>query len=187
MSRPPFFFLQLSDVGDEVESITELLTKIVDAVEFASRAFRRIRDVRHGDEESESFGLNDVVGDIVAIAAGSYHTLGVRSDGTVVAAGYNAYGQCNVGDWTDIIAVGAGKRHSVGLRSDGTAVAVGHRGANDACDVDKWTDLLEIACGEEATIALRNDGTAVAVGANEDGKCDVRFWEELRLPSKPIT
>jgi alpha-tubulin suppressor-like RCC1 family protein len=35
--------------------------------------------------------------DIVAIAAGAYHTVGLKSDGTVVAAGYNNFGQCNVG------------------------------------------------------------------------------------------
>ena len=30
------------------------------------------------------------------------HTVGLRSDGTVVATGWNEYGQCNVSDWTDI-------------------------------------------------------------------------------------
>ena len=50
--------------------------------------------------------------------------------------------------------------------------------------MEDWTDLLEIDCSEEATIALRSDGTAVAVGENTDGKCDVRFWTELRLPSR---
>ena len=34
--------------------------------------------------------------DIVAIAAGDNHTVGLRADGTVVAVGENRYGQCNV-------------------------------------------------------------------------------------------
>jgi alpha-tubulin suppressor-like RCC1 family protein len=38
----------------------------------------------------------------VAIAAGGNHTVGLKSDGTVVAAGYNRDGQCNVSGWTDI-------------------------------------------------------------------------------------
>ena len=33
------------------------------------------------------------------IAAGDDHTVGLRADGTVVAVGYNLYGQCNVTDW----------------------------------------------------------------------------------------
>ena len=37
--------------------------------------------------------------DIIAVSAGSYHTVGLKVDGTVVATGYNKYGQCDVSDW----------------------------------------------------------------------------------------
>ena len=30
------------------------------------------------------------------VAAGKFHTVGLRSDGSVVAVGYNGSGQCNV-------------------------------------------------------------------------------------------
>ena len=33
------------------------------------------------------------------VAAGWVHTVGLKSDGTVVAVGDNRYGQCNVGGW----------------------------------------------------------------------------------------
>lgn len=33
------------------------------------------------------------------VAAGRHHTVGVKSDGTVVAVGYNGYGQLNVSGW----------------------------------------------------------------------------------------
>lgn len=39
---------------------------------------------------------------IVEIAVGTNHMVGVKYDGTVVAAGWNGYGQCDVSDWTDI-------------------------------------------------------------------------------------
>jgi hypothetical protein len=51
------------------------------------------------------------------VAAGSYHTVGLKSGGTVVAAGYDYNGQCNVGRWTDIIQVDAGLYHTVGLKA----------------------------------------------------------------------
>lgn len=35
----------------------------------------------------------------VAVAAGCAHTLGLKSDGTVVAMGDNEHGQCDVSDW----------------------------------------------------------------------------------------
>ena len=38
--------------------------------------------------------------DILQVAGGGYHTVGLKEDGTVVAVGDNGYGQCNVGAWT---------------------------------------------------------------------------------------
>ncbi|MEG1677087.1 MAG: RCC1 domain-containing protein, partial [Clostridia bacterium] len=40
--------------------------------------------------------------DIVAVASGAFHTIGLRADGTVVAVGNNEVRQCNVSGWTDI-------------------------------------------------------------------------------------
>jgi len=60
------------------------------------------------------------------VAAGGHHTVGLKSNGTVVAVGNNDYLQCDVGDWTDIIQVAAGGDHTVGLKSNGTVVAVGN-------------------------------------------------------------
>ena len=38
----------------------------------------------------------------MAVAAGYYRVAGLKSDGTVVAAGDNEHGQNDVRDWTDI-------------------------------------------------------------------------------------
>ena len=43
-----------------------------------------------------------------AASAGGLRTVGLKSDGTVVAVGNNYLGQCDVGTWTDIVAVSAG-------------------------------------------------------------------------------
>lgn len=40
--------------------------------------------------------------DIIAVSADGTHTVGLKSDGTIVAAGRNEEGQCHVSDWTDI-------------------------------------------------------------------------------------
>ena len=40
--------------------------------------------------------------DIVAIAAGDVHTVGLKADGMVVAVGWNEYGQYDVSAWKDI-------------------------------------------------------------------------------------
>jgi hypothetical protein len=50
-----------------------------------------------------------------SVAAGGDCTVGVKTDGTVVAVGYNFYGQLNVGSWTDIVQVAVGYGHTVGI------------------------------------------------------------------------
>ena len=115
---------------------------------------------------------------IVAVAAGSAHTVGLRADGTVVAVGYNKHGQCDVSDWTDIVAVAAGESHTVGLRADGTVVAVGWN-ADGQCDVSGWTDIVAVASGGLHTVGLKADGTAVAVGDNSYAQCDVSGWRDI--------
>ena len=74
------------------------------------------------------------------IATGGHCTIGLKSDGTVVAVGENDKGQCNVSDWTDIVAVAIGWNHTVGLKSDGTVVATGNN-EDGQCNVSGWTDI----------------------------------------------
>jgi len=62
---------------------------------------------------------------IIAIAAGSYHTVGLKADGTVIATGLNDNGQCNTGNWSNIIAIYAGDKFTIGAKADGTFLAVG--------------------------------------------------------------
>jgi hypothetical protein len=116
---------------------------------------------------------------MVSASHGSYgHTVGLKSDGTVVAAGNNGRGQCDVGNWTDIIQVAAGDRNTVGLKSDGTAVALGYDYLGQ-CDVGNWTDIVQVATGGDHTVGLKSDGTVVAVGNNGNGQCDVDAWADI--------
>ena len=114
----------------------------------------------------------------VSIAAGQHHTVGLRSDGTVVAVGDNDDGECDVGGWSDIVAVAAGYDYTVGLRSDGTVVAMGYNDDGE-CDVSCWSDIVAVSAGEVHTAGLRSDGTVVAVGSDYCGKCEVSSWTDI--------
>ena len=64
--------------------------------------------------------------DAVAIAAGGYHSLAIRLNGTLVAWGADDYGQTNVPSAaTNVIAVAAGYYHNMALQADGTVVTWG--------------------------------------------------------------
>ena len=115
---------------------------------------------------------------IVAVSAGGFHTVDLRTDGTVVAVGYNDYGQCDVSDWRDIVSICAGPYHTVGLRSDGTVVAAGYNDYGQ-CDVSDWSDIASISAGRNHTMGLRSDGTVVAAGDNKYGQCDVSGWSDI--------
>jgi alpha-tubulin suppressor-like RCC1 family protein len=133
----------------------------------------------------DSYFITAVFGwfDITQLDAGVWHTVGLKSDGTVVAVGDNENGQCNVGSWTDIIQVAAGGYHTVGLKSDHTVVAVGAEVPEEfydgECDVGNWTDIIQVAAGDGYTVGLKSDHTVVAVGNNDWGQCNVGSWADI--------
>ena len=142
----------------------------------AAIAFGRADGYR--DARARSAALWAGVAQRNAVAAGGYHTVGLRADGTVAATGDNFHGQCDVSGWHDLVAVAAGNVHTVGLRADGTAVATGSNN-NGRCDVSGWHDLVAVAAGSSHTVGLRADGTVVAAGLNNDYQCDVSGWQEI--------
>ena len=139
----------------------------------------RIRPVRGNGAAGEC----DVLGwaDIIAVAAGNVHTatntgrshtVGLRSDGTVLATGWDGDGQCQVVAWRQVTTIAAGRRRTVGFCADGTALAVG-RTAERQCEVGTWREVVAIAAGDWHTVGVTADGTAVAAGNNRRGQCDV--------------
>ena len=106
------------------------------------------------------------------------NTVGLRSDGTVVAAGSNEDGECDVSDWRDIIAVSTGNGCIFGLKANGTVIAVGNN-LDEQCEVSNWTNIVAVSAGQWHTVGLRADGTVVAVGSTIDGQCSVSGWRDI--------
>ena len=54
---------------------------------------------------------------LVAVAGGSWHSLGLKSDGSIVAWGWNDSGQCNVpAPNADFVGIAGGGYHNLGLK-----------------------------------------------------------------------
>ena len=82
---------------------------------------------------------------VVEVAAGFYHTLGLKADGTVYATGDNSEGQCNVQEWKDIVMIAAGVHQSIGLKRDGMVVYVGDMPYVDESQMNDWRDIVWVA------------------------------------------
>ena len=116
--------------------------------------------------------------DLVSFAYGRGHVVGLRRDGTVLAAGDNTAGQCNVKEWSSITAISAGNGITLGIHADGTVSAAGTN-AHGQCKVDDWKYIKAVSAGGFHSLGLREDGTVVAVGNNEYGQCNVSEWRDI--------
>ncbi len=117
---------------------------------------------------------HDDLQDLVAVAGGYRHSLGLKDDGSIVAWGENSFGQCNVPTPnTGFIAVAGGYMHSLGLKDDGSIVAWGWN-HYDQCNVPAPnTGFIAVAGGESHSLGLKDDGSIVAWGYNDYGQCNV--------------
>lgn len=105
-----------------------------------------------------------------SIAAGLFHAVAIKSDGTVAAWGDNYEGQTTIPrGLTNVVAIAAGVNHTVALKSDGTVTAWGENQFGQTTIPVGLTNVVAIAAGVFHTVALKSDGTVVAWGRNH---CD---------------
>ena len=105
---------------------------------------------------------------VVDIASGESHTVGLLANGTVVATGSNSYGQCDVSDWKDIVAIEAGSNFTMGIASDGTVYITGHgsttyvpRGMSEICRLAE-----EVETDEDITSDAEGDITSSEISSS---------------------
>jgi alpha-tubulin suppressor-like RCC1 family protein/uncharacterized protein (DUF2345 family) len=137
---------------------------------------------------------------VVAVADGR-HSLFLKSDGTVMARGWNDFGQLGDGTITpgsvqtpapvsglsDVVAIAVGKTHSIALKSDGTVWTwgrnddgqLGVEGGDQSTPVQVTglSGMVAIAAGERHSLALKCDGTVWAWGFNG--------WRQLGVSGPP--
>ena len=70
-------------------------------------------------------GISSQWTDIEKIVLGETHIVGLKTDGTVVAAGNNHCGQCDVEEWKDIVMIDAGVNCTIGLTASGELLFAG--------------------------------------------------------------
>jgi hypothetical protein len=108
------------------------------------------------------------------LAAGRYHSLALRTDGTVAAWGNNDNGQTTVpAGLTDVVQVAAGTGFTLALRTNGSVMAWGDNSYRQIMGTGFFRDMVQVAAGGVHALALMDDGTVFAWGGNSNGQTDV--------------
>ena len=98
---------------------------------------------------------------VIAISAGSEHTVALKLDGGVVAWGRNTEGQTTVptSAQTEVKAISAGWGHTVALRTDGSVVAWGLSSSGQTTVPAAATSgIVAVSAGNFHTMALDQSG-----------------------------
>ncbi|MFI3255700.1 MAG: hypothetical protein R3Y63_15455, partial [Eubacteriales bacterium] len=115
-------------------------------------------------------------GNLVGIASGSEHLLGLRTDGTLLSLGNHSDNRGNVGSWQNIVQIVAGDRHTVGLSAVGTVHSL-HGGTSLVGDTSTWIDVMYLATGGNTTLGLRWNRTLLTT--HEGTKTEVESWKNV--------
>ncbi len=146
-------------------------------------------------EKEHSFELWSKVAVQDTISAGTYFTVGLKTDGTVSTAGEGYYDRSDLDDWANIIAVSVGHYNVAGLKKDHTVIAVGTNSlivesntltsVNNTLkdDVSNWTDIVSVCTGGGNVVGLKANGTVVTTGDNSYGQCSVGSWRHITAVS----
>ena len=111
--------------------------------------------------------------DIVKIAPGTFHTVGLRKDGTLVVL-YDNYVRRsepqNMEDWKNVTDVITYHMTTVALHSNGTCSVAEVDNERKYQRTGLWSDIIQIAASKYNYAGLKSDGTIVAEGNNEKGQ-----------------
>ncbi|WP_426483055.1 T9SS type A sorting domain-containing protein [Chryseobacterium sp. R2ACT005] len=141
------------------------------------------------------------------VSAGTFHSLGIKTDGTLWAWGNNQFGYLGDGtttnrtiptkigtatDWEDIA---VGESHNLGLKSNGSLWAWGmniNGGLGDGTTIGKLipiqigtaTNWKSITAGNYYSVAIKTDGTLWAWGYNGHGQLGDGTLTDRILPKQ---
>jgi alpha-tubulin suppressor-like RCC1 family protein len=138
---------------------------------------------------------------VVAVAAGDYHSLALKSDGTVWAWGGNGWGQLGDGTNTnrnvpvavsglsDVVAIAAGYYHSLAIKSDGTVRAWGwnvHGQLGDGTNTDSNVPVAVSSLSNVVAVAGGSYHSLAIVGRPEREETALSTIDRTGTITEPV-
>ena len=142
---------------------------------------------------------------VTQIAAGNFHILFLKSDGSLWAMGLNANGQLGDGTFnttnqpeqivaSNVTAIAAGWEHSLFLKSDGSlwgmgagpAIGLGRYGNTNSPAQIEPGNFTAIAAGRGFSLFLSGNGSVFATGNNQFGQFGDGTYNDTTLPKQIV-
>ena len=166
---------------------------------WGSNAYGQLGDGTGGERDALSTAPVEIMDDIAVAAAGNYHTLAIKTDGSLWAWGMNSYGQ--IGDGTGgsdenyypyfrntpikimdgATSVSAGGSYSMAIKTDGSLWAWGglnynYLGGETSIITEQYTPVqimdgvASVSAGSNFTTVIKTDGSLWAWGYGPRGQ-----------------
>ncbi|MGD9732695.1 MAG: hypothetical protein AB7U45_10985 [Desulfamplus sp.] len=176
---------------------------------WGNNSYGQLGDGTTNPRRSTPVQVNGLTG-VSAIASGEYHTVALKTDGTVWAWGSNYHGLLGDGTinpgrstpvqvtgLTDVAAIAASRLHTIALKNDATVWAWGdnqfggfgngtYQSSNTPVHVTGLTGVSAIAAGYYYTLALKTDGTVWAWGSNYSGQLGNGTTDKSNTPVQVV-
>ena len=152
-----------------------------------------------------------VASNVTAVAAGYWHSLFIKSDGSLWGMGWNEDGELGDGTWnnvdvpeelvsSNIAAISCGAAHSLFLKTDGSLWATGWEAYGQLGDgvsgginteTNRWeqieaSNVTAIVAGDGHSLFLKNDGSLWGMGDNEYGQLGDGTYNDTTRPEEIV-
>lgn len=121
---------------------------------------------------------------IQALACGTQHLVGLRTDGTVLQADDSVAGRTSAetAGWKNVTAIAAAGNYTLGLHADGTVSYAGPQ-PDARQEVSRWRNVVAIAADYHYAVGLTADGRVLLAGKCvpylDGGRSEAAQWSDV--------